>query len=69
MANRNPFGHPDNCQCEACQDWRDLQFGLAALAELKKSKRTQADTKACGSCGRTDVPADANFCPFCGQKQ
>jgi len=64
---KNPFGHPDNCQCEGCQDFRDLQLGLAALSALKEVKRKT--NKKCGNCGRDEVPIDANFCPFCGQKQ
>ena len=69
MANENPFGHPDNCQCEDCQVWRDTRLGLALLAELKQAKGSQPQTKVCGNCGRDDVPAGAKFCQHCGRGQ
>lgn len=64
----NPLDHPDDCTCEWCQDWRDVQLGIAALQELKRAKqpKQQLPAKKCEYCGRTKFPIGAVSCPSCG---
>ena len=38
MSASNPLGHPSECTCERCEDWRDVQLGIALLGELKSKK-------------------------------
>ena len=68
MAEKNPFGHPENCTCEGCEDWRDVQLGLAALSGLKKVKGPKIYLHAirCHHCDRTTT-SDSKFCPSCGR--
>ena len=66
MSQRNPFGHPPNCQCEHCQDWRDEQLGVAALANLTAAKsRAKRVVVTCPNC-ETGLDAPYKFCPQCG---
>lgn len=66
----NPLGHPVDCTCERCEDWRDAQLGLDLLKRLKAVKASvRSDDKvSCPNCENL-FPAGSNFCPHCGKKQ
>ena len=59
----NPLGHPDNCTCENCVDWRDAQVGLAILSQMKKLEKGRVKCPGCGK-----MTPNANFCEQCGIK-
>jgi len=69
MAKGNPYGHEDSCACEGCQTWKDVQLGIAALAELKRTKAASAVPTtlpvAC-NCGQV-LNGTEKFCPGCGK--
>lgn len=66
---KNPFGHPPDCTCEGCEDWRDVQLGLAALKGLKQAKggKVQLHAIRCCHCSVTTT-SDSKFCPKCGKR-
>ena len=70
MAQQNPFGHPVGCNCESCQDWRDVQLGLATLAGLKEVQDGSTVGTASKRCpdGHPVISKDHNFCTECGKK-
>lgn len=76
-------GHPPNCPCLDCQDWRDAKFGMELLGDLKAMKakypeKASSQSKTtivisyanptCRSCDK-EIRHDDRFCVYCGTQQ
>ena len=79
MTKKNPFGHPQDCECPLCiaareGGWDRMKaFALTVVAFLGISdpeavRDIMALYKYCGGCDRI-ISSSANFCSHCGCEQ
>ncbi len=60
------WGHPDDCRCETCQDFRSGQMAIELLGRLQRLK-ARSGSVVCPKCGLEGRPG-YSFCPNDGTK-